>query len=133
VCFETGHLAINCKKLSEKHKTEKSRRKSTWWDGAKLAHQHISKDLPTELAPEGHISKDLPIESTPEAKSNESAQPTVEQKTVISSQPPSSQSWVDQANKENEQSKDWTEVVKKKKPSHTRQLVQTRSHTGSLK
>jgi hypothetical protein len=77
--------------------------------------------------------KDLPTESTPEGKSREPAQPTVEQERVMSSQPPSSQSWVDQADEENEQSKDWTQVVKKKKPSHTRQPVQTRSQTGSLK
>ena len=40
-CYETGHLALNCKKLPEKNKERKTQ---CWWIDANLGHQQIWKD-----------------------------------------------------------------------------------------
>lgn len=121
VCFETGHIAANCKN-SEKKKLAKSRRKPTWWEGAIPAHQSISKE------PDSEKTSGDPAEQTASISLNDNPIPTTSF---------AGPSWADQAEEalldaEPEQSKEWTKVTKKKKPPLSRQPVLTRSQTGSL-
>jgi len=43
-CFETGHLAKNCPKVSEKNSTRKNHHRSTWLEGAQKEHYIVIKE-----------------------------------------------------------------------------------------
>jgi len=42
--FETGHLAKNCPKASEKNFARKNHHRSTWWEGAQKEHYTVIKE-----------------------------------------------------------------------------------------
>ena len=75
-------------------------------------------------------------------------QPLPPKKTVEPPKKPSASSWADQADKEDsldssldnqaaskdqEKTKEWMKVSKKKKPPQARKPVKTRSHSGTMK
>lgn len=135
-CFETGHLALKCKKFPNKHKEIKTQRKPTWWIGAIPKHQRIGKDLDADEIP-ANEKRSEPTQQTKEA--------LPEQETKEPPKPLDSTSWADQADEENsqasyldilkdqEQPGEWTKVSKKKKKPLQARLPVTRNQTGSLK
>ena len=47
--FETGHLAKNFPKVSQKNSARKNHHRSTWWEGAQKEHYTVIKE---EYSPE---------------------------------------------------------------------------------
>jgi len=43
-CFETGHLAKNCPKASQKNSARKNHHRSTWWEGAQKEHYTVIQE-----------------------------------------------------------------------------------------
>jgi len=82
-CFETGHLAKNCPKASQKNYARKNHHRSTWWEGAQREHYTVIKEeysrensKSQEVGQERNISQDKQGESRAQQQKSELDNPS---------------------------------------------------------
>ena len=151
-CFETGHLAKNCPKASEKNFARKNHHRSTWWEGAQKEQYTVIKEEEysrenesQEIKEERNNSQNKQGESPPqqinsyedlntaENKSsfnseadllNQTSSPTIdrEAKTPMSQEP--------EEMKEMQDKGSWKTVEKRKKATTPISPRKTRSQTS---
>ena len=91
-CFETGHLAKNCPKASEKNFARKNHHRSTWWEGAQKEHYTVIKEEYSrensesqEIKEEGNNSQSKQGESPPQQINSYEDLNTAENKSSFNS------------------------------------------------
>ena len=82
-CFETGHLAKNCPKASQKNSARKNHHRSTWWEGAQKEHYTVIKEdysrensKSQEIGPERNNFQDKQGESPAQQQKSELDNPS---------------------------------------------------------